>query len=90
MLFWDVDIDALNMEKDSSFIISRILEEGTFDDNKWLFQTYSKSQIVSTITSSKLISKLTANFWQKVLNIQEPIRCLQISSQNTLSKRWKK
>jgi addiction module HigA family antidote len=54
-LFWDVDFDKLNIEKNSRFIIQRILERGNESEINELVKLYGKATIkteLSTITNS--------------------------------------
>lgn len=89
-LFWDVDLDKLDNERDKQFIISRVLEFGDIPDFQQLFIRYTRLEITEAITHSRSISKPTASLWKNVLDITEPILCLQDSSPNRLSKLWKR
>ncbi|OGF59996.1 MAG: hypothetical protein A2Y62_18395 [Candidatus Fischerbacteria bacterium RBG_13_37_8] len=62
-LFWDTDYKKLDIKKHKVYIIERILEAGDFESIKWLFTAYSKSDIKKVITSSRVISPKTKNFW---------------------------
>ncbi len=45
MLFWDVQFDTLEVERDSDFILPRILEFGRLQDVGWLVATYGFEHI---------------------------------------------
>jgi hypothetical protein len=61
-LFWDVDLEALSIEKDWFFIIERVLEFGDIQDLKCLVLTFSKDQIQSVIKNSRILSPRTISF----------------------------
>lgn len=61
-LFWDVDTEALNPEKDWYFIIERILEYGDIEDFEWLKKNYPSEKIRYILKTSRVLSKKTLNF----------------------------
>lgn len=87
-LFWDVSIAEIDIEKHSKFIIERTLEHGNSKAVNDLFDIYSNNWIIEAVKTSRSISSKTGYFWKHRLNINEPIKCLQMQSQNQLSKRW--
>jgi hypothetical protein len=44
-LFWDVDVDALDVERDAATILPRVLEAGRLADVKWLARAYGLERI---------------------------------------------
>ena len=52
-LFWDVDPDTINPDKHASYIIERILDFGTKDEVRWLFQHYPRLKIAETLRSKR-------------------------------------
>jgi hypothetical protein len=63
-LFWDYDIKSIDIFKCRTFIIERLLEKGDFDAIKWLFMTYSKTEINNIIKNPTNISAKTVSIWQ--------------------------
>ena len=79
-VFWDVDTNKLDFEKQSDFIIARILEHGWLDDIKWLLKKYAPGKIRKAICQSRDLSEKTANFWSIYLKIPKgKILCLNKS-----------
>ena len=68
-VFWDTDLNMLNLENDRKFIISRVLEYGTIADTRKVFSIYGKGEVEETIRNSNSISRKTASFWAKILDI---------------------
>lgn len=76
--FWDVEFEKLDSEKNATFIIKRILDRGNTEAVLWLTSNYSEDQIKNVIKTSRDISRKTANFWAKILNIEiQEILCLK-------------
>ena len=40
-LFWDVDPDAINLQRDRRYILARVLERGRLADVRWVVREYS-------------------------------------------------
>jgi len=64
------------------------LDIGDLLDTRWLFQNYSREDIISTIKTTKLVSAKTANFFRIILNITDPILCLDPTFLKTHSELW--
>lgn len=67
-LFWDTDVKYIDKEKNSQYIIERILEFGNLKDAKWLFNNYSKNKIKKVMNLSRSqISKKSKSLWSLIL-----------------------
>ena len=88
MLFWDVDLNDLDLQKHKEWIISRTLENGTVDDVRLLFKAFPKSEIINAIKNSMRLSPITATFWKVYLNIKGEIKCLKKQLHPELQKLW--
>lgn len=69
--FQEYDLTLLNPEKDSHTIIERTLQFGNRAEIRWLFETYSREQIISWVKQfgkDKLPQPHRA-FWQIVLEV---------------------
>ncbi len=60
-LFWDTKDISLEQHKD--FIISRILNEGTTEDIRKLWQLYSETDIIQVVRTRRNLNARTAYFW---------------------------
>jgi len=87
--FWNVDFTKLDLEKDSFFVITRILEYGDIKDLCWLFKKVERKQIEEVIIKSRELSPKTANFWGLFLNLNKnKILCLKKSYQKMQRTHW--
>jgi hypothetical protein len=77
--FWDVDKSKLDFEKDSYFIISRVLESGTFSQILALREIYTDDQLAEIVKSSTSLSPRVATYWAHFFHIstQEVQACLK-------------
>lgn len=51
-ILWSADIKNLNLEKDKGYIIHQIFAYGKIEDILWVFQTYSKKEILKIFTTT--------------------------------------
>lgn len=61
-LFWDVDISAIDQEKNSKYIISKVIQYGLFTDWKQILALYGTEKITNTAMQIKSLDKKTASF----------------------------
>jgi hypothetical protein len=52
-LFWDVDVETLDLKKHAFYIIERVLDFGDDEDIRWLFSCYPKEIIKESILRSR-------------------------------------
>ena len=45
-ILWSTDVNSLDLERNKGYIINQVLIYGTLDEIKWLFDTYSKKEVV--------------------------------------------
>lgn len=76
--FWDVDFAKLDKNRNSAFIIKRILDRGNTDDINWLISEYDEEQIKNVLKSSRDLSRKTASFWANIFDIDsQEMLCLK-------------
>ncbi|OGT83992.1 MAG: hypothetical protein A3H91_12185 [Gammaproteobacteria bacterium RIFCSPLOWO2_02_FULL_61_13] len=62
-LFWDVDVDRIDLALNGDFVISRILEWTTPAALDWLEAHYTASRILEVNRSSRKVSERSRDFW---------------------------
>ena len=67
--FWDVDFKALNTERQSTFMIERILEKGDESAVQWLREAFNSDEISRVANSSKRLSPKSRNYWGLIYNL---------------------
>lgn len=71
-LFWSYDIKSLDLKRDKEYIITQVLNYGTWDDLKLLFKIYSEREIKVVIKKPGrgLWFEKVLNFWLKIFDIK--------------------
>ncbi len=77
-LFWDSEIDDVNIKQHKKHIIERVLTRGFLKDVYVLFKLYSNEELITAIKSSRILDKKTANFCSQYFNI--PLNEINASS----------
>lgn len=67
--FWDVKFEDMKIEDNPRFILKRVIDRGDTRALKWALSIFTVNDIKDIITSSRDISRKTANFWADILNI---------------------
>lgn len=87
--FWDIDFNTLDFEKNSEYIIARILEYGDPESTDWLFSFYDKDVILGVLKKSRQLSPKSANYWALIFDVpKEEIKCLNKQFRETRSRVW--
>jgi len=71
-LFWSCNVNELDLEKDKNYIVSQVLNYGTWEDLKWLFKVYSEKEIKNVLKNPRkgLWFKDVLNFWNLMFNLR--------------------
>ena len=70
-LFWDVEITEIDEEKNSLFIINRVLLNGTIKDWEEIKAYYGIEKIKQEVIRMKYLDHKTLNFCSLYFNIQK-------------------
>jgi len=68
-LFWDVNPERLDTEKDASFIIGRVLDFGDLDEWRAIKKIYGLERIRKAALEHPFESWRSANFWEFILKL---------------------
>lgn len=76
--FWDTKPEDINPRMNAVYTTERLLELGDINDLKWLEETYGKNFIKKVVTTTKKLSRKSANFYALYFGINpNKILCLQ-------------
>lgn len=82
-LFWDADLEKLDLWRHRRYIIERALELGAETTVQWLFSVYGESEIKDAVRGSRRLSRKTASCWQNFFLLrEEEMRCFGTFSMN--------
>jgi len=87
--FWDTDFSKLDLQKNRSYILSRIFEYGDTNAVKWAFRNFPEQDIIKIVRESRTLSPKSGNFWALFFNINKTtLRCFQKSFLQLQSSHW--
>jgi hypothetical protein len=66
-LFWDVDFNKLDNEKNSNFIIGRVLDFGNLEEWKEIKNFYGIRKIKEVVEGHRFSNKRNLCFWTTLL-----------------------
>jgi hypothetical protein len=81
-LFWDVDYEAIQWNKNYRFIIERVLERGTFEEWQTIKQYYGLERIKEAALQARWLNKKVWHFCS--LYFEEPLenfRCSELTDE---------
>jgi hypothetical protein len=68
-LFWDVNPEQLDWQRNAQLIIERTLQRGLTSEVETIFSAYTLSEIKDAVLNSKTLDKKTANYFSIKFNI---------------------
>lgn len=70
-LFWDVALDQLDLQRDSTYVLSRVLERGRMLDVRWVVRHYGLDAIRGFFESDyhSEISERTLSLWRAFFGV---------------------
>jgi hypothetical protein len=82
-IFWDVNFEALDYDKKSSFVIERVFERGDVDDIRQCRRYYGDEKVAQALLNAKFLSLATTYLAAAV--IDRPLtdfRCYKLRQLN--------
>jgi len=70
-LFWDCEIDKLDLEKNSDYIISRLYNFGGIKGRKWANLYYDEKTIVKAACNRRDFHPIVANYLRTEFNLNK-------------------
>ncbi len=88
-LLQSAPIKDWDTHKNKRDIIAKFLHEGTIGSWRWMFETYSKSDIIEVFKTARDLSEKDGIFWSHYLHVPiEEVRCLQPGFQQMRKQHW--
>jgi hypothetical protein len=83
-LFWDVDLADLDLDKQAAFVISRVLDRGTWDDWLRILDYYGLSGIKAVALNIRSLAPKSLAFLSIVTDTpKEFFRCYTLTQSKT-------
>jgi hypothetical protein len=72
-LFWEVDVDSLDADRDADFVLARLLEFGRMADVRWAMKHYGLDRIHRFFreVGHPELSGRTLAFWRAVFQAED-------------------
>ena len=70
-LFWDVNISDIDIDKNSKFVVAKVLKYGTFSDWKIIANYYGIPKISEIAITIKDLDKKTASFLSVISKVNK-------------------
>jgi len=82
--FWDSNIDELDLEKNSAYIISRLYNYGGVEGRMWVHMRYDDDAIVKAACQRRDLDPIVANYLKKEFKIKdEDMACYNSTVQSS-------
>lgn len=65
--FWDTDFSKIDLKKNQTYVIERLLEYGDIAAYRWLTKNFPKAALKKIAAKSRRVSPKTKNFWQRII-----------------------
>ena len=64
-LFWDCDLDGLNLNEHRFFIMERVMEQGTWNAMQWLRKNYQEEELLHYLNKKgiRTLPLRELNYW---------------------------
>ena len=71
-LFWESDFEGIDSERDSAYVMTRVLEFGQLEDVLWVIRTYGSERIHRFFqeVGHPELSARTLTFWRAFFNAE--------------------
>ena len=72
-LFWDVDPEAVDPERDRDYVLGRVLERGRLQDVRWILRAYGPERVHAFFRESghPELSGRTLAFWRAFFHAED-------------------
>ena len=82
-LFWDTDIQKIDLEKHKASVIERITLRGHLDEFRTMMQFYGKDTVKESLLNARWLDKKTLAFCSIIFDIpQTEFRCYKLAQLN--------
>jgi len=66
-LFWDVNPETIDLEKNARYVIERVLDFGTDAEARWVYQRYPHPLIREVIDNPRRLHAKTRALWNELI-----------------------
>jgi hypothetical protein len=82
-LFWDTDVQAIDLQKHKASVIERIVTRGRWDEFQALLQFYGKPTVQEVVLNARWLDKRTLFFCSTIFKTPvTEFRCYKLAQSN--------
>ncbi len=82
-LFWDVDVQSIDLQKNKAFVIERITSRGRFEEFKAMLEYYGKNTVKDKLLQTRYLNEVTLYFCSSIFNVPiTEFRCYKLAQSN--------
>lgn len=70
-LFWDVDLNDLDAQRNARFIVERVLTRGTWDEFKRTLSFYGKTKVAKLASQIRYLDDIVLEFCVTYFNLKK-------------------
>lgn len=82
-LFWDVNVESIDLEKHRAAVIERITTRGRIEEFKSMLKYYGKETVKTTLLNTRYLDKVTLAFCSVFFEVPKTeFRCYRLAQSN--------
>ncbi len=82
-LFWDVNVNSIDLQKHRASVIERITSRGRLDEFQAILQYYGKETVRNTLLNTRYLDKVTLHFCSAIFDLPvTEFRCYKLAQLN--------
>lgn len=82
-LFWDVNVEEVDLQKHRSSVIERITTRGRWNEFKAILEFYGKDTVKNTLLNARYLDKRTLSFCSLIFDTPiTEFRCYKLAQLN--------
>ena len=82
-LFWDVNIEEVDLVKHRSSVIERITNRGRLDEFRAMVKFYGRETVKNVVINVRYLDKRTLSYWSLIFDVPiTEFRCYKLAQLN--------
>jgi hypothetical protein len=82
-LFWDVNVDEVDLEKHSASVIERIATRGRLEEFRAMVEFYGKETVKNILLNARYLDKRTLSYCSLIFDVHiTQFRCYKLAQLN--------
>lgn len=88
-LFWDVNVEEVDLQKNSASVIERIATRGRLDEFRAMVKFYGQETVKNTLIHARYLDKRTLSYCSLIFDVPiTEFRCYKLAQLNPEHWQW--